>query len=287
MGEITFTIPPWKALISPSICSSSQMNLQFNISSNAIPPKNSRLSCFSHRFPKSVGTIGAAPSCRASIPKRVPARDRIMDFGKYKGKMLGSLPSNYLKWISKHLRAGDTEEWAKLADEVLGDPVYRYRIEWEFAEKILSGNSASASSSTHGNAVSALLEISERFGWDNEDKVGWSKIDFGLLGTSRGGRIPRVGAKSNVEIGSPKKKEEVEVEVVEEDGGRRKERRERLRQRRLKTSRMGKVGDYGRSGDMNDDEGEDGAGKGDQTVDRSPFPGREALLNKVLNRRRL
>ncbi|XP_058094806.1 uncharacterized protein LOC131240537 [Magnolia sinica] len=125
------------------------------------------------------------------ISAKVPARDRIIDFGKYKGKMLGTLPSKYLKWVSKNLRARDFEEWAKLADEVLQDPVYRDRLEWEFAEKILNGDESRASRTE--SPVSDLLEISERFGWDNEDKAAWNRLDFGLIGTSKGGRIPKVG----------------------------------------------------------------------------------------------
>ncbi|KAM0954739.1 hypothetical protein TB2_022860 [Malus domestica] len=54
--------------------------------------------------------------------------------------MLGTLPSAYLKWVSKNLRTRDFEEWAKLADQVLDDAVYRDRIEWELAENILNGN---------------------------------------------------------------------------------------------------------------------------------------------------
>ncbi|KAJ4959076.1 hypothetical protein NE237_026187 [Protea cynaroides] len=108
--------------------------------------------------------------------------------------MLGTLPTKYIKWVSKTLRARDFEDWAKLADEVLQDPVYRDRIEWEFAENILNGNTRS---SITESPVSDLLEISERFGWNNEDKVGWSKIDFALLGTTKGGRIPRIGDFKN------------------------------------------------------------------------------------------
>ncbi|KAF8400196.1 hypothetical protein HHK36_013492 [Tetracentron sinense] len=127
---------------------------------------------------------------RKPISAIIHARDRIIDFGKYRGKMLGTLPSNYLKWVSKNLRARDFEDWAKLADEVLQDPVYRDRLEWEFAEKLLNGDGPSMSSRTE-SPVSDLLEISKRFGWDNENKVAWSRIDFALLGTSKGGRIPR------------------------------------------------------------------------------------------------
>ncbi|OVA19226.1 hypothetical protein BVC80_521g11 [Macleaya cordata] len=105
--------------------------------------------------------------------------------------MLGTLPSKYLKWVSKTLRARDFEEWAKLADEVLQDPVYKDRLEWELAEITLNGDKGNGISGRNGSAVSDLLDISERFGWDNEDKIGWSRIDFALLGTSKGGRIPR------------------------------------------------------------------------------------------------
>ncbi|KAL2243102.1 uncharacterized protein LOC105157933 [Sesamum indicum] len=206
-----------------------------------------------------------------SNSKIIPARDRVIDLGKYKGKMLGSLPSNYLKWVSKNLRAGDTEEWAKLADEVLRDPVYGDRMEWELAEKILNGNGASPNlrGRGRGNAVSELVELSERFGWDNEDKEGWRKIDFGLLGTSKGGRIPRVGAC--VEVGSVKKKEK--KMVVE--GERRRERRERMRERRMVGGRV-------------EERNINGEGEGEERADGgsgSPFPGREALLRKVVNRR--
>lgn len=276
------------------------MNLASNIPSTAIPLKFSISSCFLPRTPKPHRTTTTIPF-QISNSKIIPARDRVIDFGKYKGKMLGSLPSNYLKWVSKNLRAGDTEEWAKLGDEVLSDPVYGDRIEWELAEKILNGNAASPiSSGNGGNAVSELLEISQRFGWDNQDKGGWSEIDFGLLGTSKGGRIPRLvgGRNCDHEVGSlkKKKKEKIRVEEMmwEEDGGRRRGRRERMRRRRLETSgggtgtlgrRMGEVEEININGEG---EGE-GEGREDNPnpveVVGGPFPGREALLQKVLNRR--
>ncbi|XP_077223668.1 golgin family A protein [Tasmannia lanceolata] len=137
---------------------------------------------------------------RKPISAKIPARDRIIDFGKHKGKMLGTLPSKYLKWVSKNLRARDFEEWAKLADEVLQDPFYRDRLEWEFADKLLQGEDPRASRSE--SPVSDLLEISERFGWDNDDKVAWSRVDFMLLGTSKGGRIPRLRVSEIGELGS-------------------------------------------------------------------------------------
>lgn len=51
------------------------------------------------------------------IAASIPARDRVIEFGKYRGKMLGTLPSRYLRWISKNLRARDFEEWSKFAGE--------------------------------------------------------------------------------------------------------------------------------------------------------------------------
>ncbi|KAF6157866.1 hypothetical protein GIB67_023267 [Kingdonia uniflora] len=84
--------------------------------------------------------------------------------------MLGTLPSKYLKWVSKTLRARDYEEWAKLADEVLQVPVYKDRLEWELAEKILTGDDCINKTCSTRNLVSDLLDVSVRFGWDNDDK---------------------------------------------------------------------------------------------------------------------
>ncbi|PHT60945.1 hypothetical protein T459_35205 [Capsicum annuum] len=142
-----------------------------NVSSSSIP----RLHIVSSSsFPRS-----SISSSRSIGSRQIPARDRVIDFGKYKGKMLGTLPSKYLKWVTKNLRARDFEEWANLADQVLSDPVYKDRVEWEFAQALLNGDVPVGTQ----NAVSELLEISTRFGWDNDDKLGWSKIDFDMLGT--------------------------------------------------------------------------------------------------------
>ena len=72
-----------------------------------------------------------------TIKATIPARDRVMDFRKHKGKMF---PSTYLKWVSNNLRACDFKDWAKLVDQVLQDPIYKDWIEWEFAENLLNGN---------------------------------------------------------------------------------------------------------------------------------------------------
>ncbi|TYG49465.1 hypothetical protein ES288_D10G096500v1 [Gossypium darwinii] len=146
----------------------------------------------------------------------------VIHFGKHNGKMLGTLPSNYLR---------NYEPWAKLADQVLEGPVYKGRIEWEFAENVLSGNNAKGIAAKDESWVS-LLEMSERFGWDNEDKDGWSKGNNG--GNDNGGiREERDCAGGSVRL-----------------------------------------------------ERNQGSGK-DQTVETfNRFPGREALLKKLLNNRR-
>ncbi|KAL2509088.1 Uncharacterized protein Fot_32735 [Forsythia ovata] len=140
--------------------------------------------------------------------------------------MLGTLPTF-------NLRARDFEEWAKLCNEMLIDPVYNDAIEWECAEKILNGNILGISTlpaNGNQNEVSELLEINERFGWDNEDKAGWGKIDFGLLGSSKGGRIPRMGGQiRNVEKKMKKLKTNEETSDKGDGERRRMEGRERER----------------------------------------------------------
>lgn len=203
--------------------------------------------------------------------RATPARDRVIDFGRHKGKMLGALPSSYLRWVSNNLRARDTEEWARLADQVLQDPVYRDRMEWESAERVLSGRSAGGGS---GSAVSELLEISERFGWDNEDKAGWGRVDFELLGTSKGGRIPRKSDDGKVK--EEGKGEYSESELPSQGEDRRRERRHRLRLKRESGGGQNReiVGGSRR-------EVRNGAAAAEPVY--NPFPGRESLLRKVLH----
>jgi hypothetical protein len=232
-------------------------------------------------------------SQREIKPKPKPARDRVINFGKYKGNMLGTLPSTYLKWVSKNLRAGEFEDWAKFADEVLVDPIYRDRIEWEFALNLLSGNKASSAVVARSGAVAVKLqEISERFGWDNNDKVGWSKIDFNRLGTSYGGRIPRLtnrnssDANADADADADSKTNKKPSTGMSSSRSKRMERRERQKMR-LRSSSGGTheeveqekedmVADY--------EEVEDDDIVVDIAVD-SRFPGRQALLWKVINRR--
>lgn len=199
--------------------------------------------------------------------------------------MLGTLPSSYLKWVSKNLRAGDSEYWAKLADEVLNDDVYKDKVEWTFAEKILHGSNETIKNRKEVNSVSLLLEVSERFGWDNEDKIGWSKINFELLGTSKGGRIPRL-RKTNQE---DKESREIKKKEEEEDGNgwRRRERRERMRQ----SLGREKESDDGKTVNKSDQKGVLGRlediEKQIEPKFRSPFPGRESLLKKVMNKKKI
>ncbi|CAN0839843.1 hypothetical protein LINGRAHAP2_LOCUS2682 [Linum grandiflorum] len=190
--------------------------------------------------------------------------------------MLGAIPSPYLKWISANLRSGDTLHWAQLADQVLQDAVYRDRLEWEFASRVLDGGTPSSASSSGTDAVSQLLEISQRFGWDNDDKIGWRRVDFELLGTSKGGRIPRLESLNDG----------IRAGKEEKDGGggggsRRKERRERLRMR--KAAEEEKLGVLGRDEGRLVNQGLFGGRGGDRTAEiKSRFPGREGLLKKVL-----
>ncbi|KAI6672105.1 hypothetical protein NL676_006990 [Syzygium grande] len=215
--------------------------------------------------------------------RATPARDRVIDFGRHKGRMLGTLPSGYLRWVSGNLRARDTEEWARLADQVLQDPVYRDRMEWESAERVLSGGGRGAGGGS-GSAVSELLEISERFGWDNEDKAGWGRVDFELLGTSKGGRIPR---KSDDEKGKGKgkgKEECSESEPPSQGEERRKERRHRLRLKRETGEGQNRVIVGGSRREVRNG-GAAAAAAAPSVPVSNPFPGRESLLRKVLHGR--
>ncbi|KAF8007637.1 hypothetical protein BT93_K1590 [Corymbia citriodora subsp. variegata] len=222
-----------------------------------------------------------SPTRRPLLRSRAtPARDRVIDFGRNKGKMLGTLPSSYLRWVSKNLRARDTEEWAQLADQVLQDPVYRDRMEWESAERVLNGGGAGRGS---GSAVSELLEISERFGWDNEDKAGWGRVDFELLGTSKGGRIPRKsddGKGKGMEKGKGKGrgKEYSESESPSQGEGRRRERRHRLRLKRESGEGQNRAIVGGSRREVRNE----GAAAAAEPI-YNPFPGRESLLRKVLH----
>ncbi|KAI3890579.1 hypothetical protein MKX03_036127 [Papaver bracteatum] len=245
-----------------------------------------------------------APSPSSTTRKNIsisatPARDKIIDFGKQKGRMLGTLPLKYLKWVSKTLRARDFEEWAQLADQVLADPVFKDRIEWELAEVLLNGNEISSGKNVK-SPVSDLLEISERFGWDNDDKIGWSKINFELLGTSKTGRIPRKAVSSSDEDDEDSKgfKEKKFGSLSDNvGGGSREERREKQRLKRvleLRKVKLDFVANKKKEIDHHqhqhqhriDRDNDDDLMAAVEKPVSSPFPGRENLLKKVLNRQK-
>ncbi|KAL9235556.1 hypothetical protein vseg_010305 [Gypsophila vaccaria] len=226
--------------------------------------------------------------CAAALP----ARDTVIDFGKYKGRMLGTLPSTYLKWVSNNLCAQHFEDWPRLAHQVLQDPVYNDRVEWEYAERLLTGDGLKAGNMSV-DAVAELVEISQRFGWDNEDKLGWSRIDFQKLGTSGGGRIPRVKDKTGAKhvssapvagrLDRGSRRNEGKLSVSET----RIERRERLRTRRSVTNVSHNERSYNVGGA--NDGGTSSVGSSDtrEASVYNPFPGRETLLKKVLSRRKI
>ncbi|GMQ07781.1 hypothetical protein CsSME_00051835 [Camellia sinensis var. sinensis] len=285
-------------------CSSSKATVSQPLSLLHNPTTTFTFSC--SLKPKVPNLIKTTTARISATSRDLPARDRVIDFGRHRGKMLGTLPSSYLKWVSNNLRARDLQEWAVLADQVLDDPVYRDRIEWEFAQKVLNGDDGVRGSPRSEGAVSELLEISERFGWDNDDKVGWSRIDFGILGTSKGGRIPRRRvSEENCICGGlereSKLKRESRVNGFDggEGGGRGREmRRERMRMRMKKrgglrlgtmektTMRLGFGRGNGKVEDA-DADADDQVRNEDRTVEsESPFPGRQSLLQKVLNSRK-
>jgi hypothetical protein len=156
----------------------------------------------------------------------------------------------------------------------------------------LSGNKASSAVVARSGAVAVKLqEISERFGWDNNDKVGWSKIDFNRLGTSYGGRIPRLVNRnsSNADADADSKtnqKPSTGMSSSSSSRSRRMERRERQKMR-LRSSSGGTHEEVEQEKEdmvADNEEVEDDDIVVDIAVD-SRFPGRQALLWKVINRR--
>lgn len=155
--------------------------------------------------------------------------------------MLGTLPSAYLKWLAEAIDVnGSLSYWSELTELVLQDPVYQDRIEWEPALRLFSGtglkgNFIQGRDSKSFDVMRVYREIGERFGWDMEDKEGWSKVNRDLIGTSFSGRIPRkskergaFGVSESVKRGE---REDRGGSVVE---GKRGERTERMRLKREK-----------------------------------------------------
>uniref|UniRef100_A0ACD5WF41 Uncharacterized protein n=1 Tax=Avena sativa TaxID=4498 RepID=A0ACD5WF41_AVESA len=257
---------------------------------------------------------GAGPPGSSSRP----ARDRTIDFGKYKGQMLGTLPPTYLRWVVAELDYGDTAPWARLARDVLDDPVYVDRVEWEHAHRFLRGDSKYdyVYDDAEDGSDGPLQEMAERFGWDLSDEDGWARLDYRLLGTSYGGRIPRKADRSQSSR-SPLGGALLDAgAAADRDGdgprGKRDERRERMRTRReeqVRTAKMGMLGvnagakgagalgsprkarigaaakkeilGLGRGSRGSDVLGEKAVSPGKGGEGGSPFPGRQAFLDKV------
>ncbi|KAL2479777.1 hypothetical protein Adt_32743 [Abeliophyllum distichum] len=164
------------------------------------------------------------------------------------------------------------------------------------SRKILNGNVLDISlllANMNQNAVFKLLEFSELFGWDNEDKASWVKIDFGLLASSKCGRIPKMGGQiRNVEKKTQKFKTNEETSDKGDGERRRRKMREKLGSKRSKilpfqppstmAKRMRKFGIWDHKNELkflaNQQEEKEGKIS-------SPFPGREALLKKIMNDR--
>ncbi|KAI4968221.1 hypothetical protein ZWY2020_005333 [Hordeum vulgare] len=70
--------------------------------------------------------------------------------------------------------------------EVLDDPVYVDRVEWEHAHRFLRSDSK-FDYVYDDNGDGPLEELAERFGWDLSDEDGWGRLDFQLLETSYDG----------------------------------------------------------------------------------------------------
>eukprot|EP01018_Ginkgo_biloba_P021364 Gb_34652 [translate_table: standard] len=220
-----------------------------------------------------------------SVFCHIPARDRVIDVGKHKGRMLGTLPSKYLMWLSENLKGSRLDEWSTMAEEVLEDPVYRDRIEWEKVELAMEGRPRFATSVIRSESPGDyLIQIGNALGWDVDDQAGWSKINFSLLGTSKGGRIPRIQNKRNDLRSKPTKSkpgfrhsvsggsvngnskengDNESSELKSELLRRREARRERHKLRR--NSRQIQLEQLPQS----------------SSLGSNPFPGRKALLRKI------
>ncbi|XBH87749.1 hypothetical protein VPH35_075152 [Triticum aestivum] len=252
--------------------------------------------------------LQAATGAGAPGASSRPARDRVIDFGKHKGQMLGTLPPSYLRWVVAELDYGDTAAWARLAREVLDDPVYVDRVEWEHAHRFLRGDSKFdyVYDDAGEDGDGPLQEMAERFGWDLSDEDGWGRLDFRLLGTSYGGRIPRKADRRQSTGNRSPRGGGGALFDAGADGprGKRDERRERMRTRREEQVRTAKLDVLGVNAGAKDGGALGTARKarigvaakkeilglgrcGERAAPLkggeggNPFPGRQAFLDKV------
>lgn len=230
--------------------------------------------------------------------------------------MLGTLPPTYLRWVVAELDYGDTAPWARLAREVLDDPVYVDRAEWEHAHRFLRGDAKYdyVYDDAQDGSDGPLQEMAERFGWDLSDEDGWARLDYRLIGTSFGGRIPRKADRTqSAGSSSPRGGALFDAGAAADTGGdgprgKRDERRDRMRTRReeqVRTAKLGMLGakdggtlgtprkarigaaakkeilGLGRGSRGADVLGERAVPPGKGGEGGSPFPGRQAFLEKV------
>uniref|UniRef100_A0A8I6XC15 Uncharacterized protein n=2 Tax=Hordeum vulgare subsp. vulgare TaxID=112509 RepID=A0A8I6XC15_HORVV len=202
--------------------------------------------------------------------------------------MLGTLPPSYLRWVVAELDYG--EVWARLAREVLDDPVYVDRVEWEHAHRFHHDDSK-FNYVYDDNGDGPLQEMVERFGWDLSVEDGWGRLDFRLLRTSYGGgnRSP-CGGNALLDNGAA---------GLDGPMGKRDEKRERMRTRREeqvrtakldvlgmnagapRTPRKARIGAAAKKDILGLGRGGERAAPGKGGEGGSPFPGQQAFLDKV------
>jgi len=274
----------------------SHLRLSTKSSSAVVVPRCSLNPKFPSRPPPGVRKI---PPQKSSSKSDFLPRDRFIPFGRHKGQRLGTLPSSYLKWASKNLKKTQFEDWALLADQVLNDPLYGDRIEWEYVQRMMEGDFGSSRIREHmsDDIVADINEIAEKFDWDMEDHAGWSQVNLGLLGTSYGGRIPRKKdwwSRRDKFKKAAASDDDTEEEAAEAIVGERRRRRERREKRMLKSERERGLG-LGELGGTTQEEEESKSDGDDQDVlgksqyprlENGVFPGRESFFKKVTSSRK-
>lgn len=160
--------------------------------------------------------------------------------------------------------------WAEYADDVLKDPFYRDRLEWESIEKSFIKSDMRRGRPPAGDASS--LGSMKALGWNMEDHAGWSKVNFSALGTTLGGRIPRMPpADAAPSVKTVRKNVSEQANRLQQEGAQNSEalslREELSRRRFLRRERMSATLPA-----------KTPAKKAD-----SVFPGRDALVEKFIN----